>query len=106
MVMENLGFSDNTFDDFNSRCLFCSVSNPVAGFKEIRRVVKHEEKIIMLEHMRSDNPLIGSVLDIINPFAVRLSGANVNRNTVSNIEKAGLKIESEEYLLTDRKSVV
>src|SRR5690625_643665 len=108
MDIENLGFSDNTFDVVISSCVFCSVPNPVAGFKEIRRVVKHEGKIIMLEHMRSDNPLIGSVLDIINPFAVRLSGANVNRNTVSNIEKAGLKIESEEYLLTSimRKLVI
>src|SRR5699024_2644057 len=98
---ENLGFSDNTFDVVISSCVFCSVPNPVAGFKEIRRVVKHEGKIIMLEHMRSDNPLIGSVLDIINPFAVRLSGANVNRNTVSNIE-------SEVYLLTSimRKLVI
>ena len=100
MDIEQMDFSDNTFDFVISSCVFCSVPNPVAGFEEIRRVVKPGGKIIMLEHMRSENPLIGSVLDIINPFTVRLSGANVNRKTVSNIEKAGLKIENEEYLLT------
>src|SRR5699024_1302568 len=93
-------FSDNTFDFVISSCVFCSVPNPVAGFEEIRRVVKPGGKIIMLEHMRSENPLIGSVLDIINLFTVRLYRANVNRKTVSNIEKAGIKIESEEYMLT------
>src|SRR5699024_7440785 len=98
MDIEKLGLSDNTSDVVISSCVFCSVPNPVAGFKEIRRVVKHEWKIIMLDHMRSDDPLIDGVLDIINPLAVRLSGANVNRNTVSNIEKAGLKIDSEEHL--------
>src|SRR5690625_1378491 len=108
MDIENLGSSDNTFDVVISSCVLCLVPNPVAGFNEISRVVKPDVIIIMHEHMSTDTRLIGSVLDIIKPIAVRLSGDNVNRNTVSNIEKAELKIESEEYLLTSimRKLVI
>src|SRR5699024_8533810 len=100
MDIEQMDFSDNTFDFVISSCVFCSVPNPVAGFEEIRRVVKPVGKIIMLENMRSENTLIGIEIDNINTFTVRIYRANVNKKTDSNIEKAELKIESEEYLLT------
>lgn len=108
MDIEEMDFPDNTFDVVISSCVFCSVPNPVEGFKEIRRVVKPEGTIIMLEHMRSENQIVGKMLDLINPLAVRLSGANINRETISNIEKAGLKIKSQEYLMTSimRKLVI
>ncbi len=108
MNIEQIDFPDNTFDVVISSCVFCSVPNPIEGFKEIRRVVKPEGTIIMLEHMRSENQIVGKMLDLINPFAVRLSGANINRETISNIEKAGLKIVNQEYLMTSimRKLVI
>lgn len=54
----------------------------------------------MLEHMRSENCIIGAMLDIVNPLSTFVSGVNVNRNTVKNIEKAGMIVESERYLMT------
>lgn len=44
-----------------------------------------------MEHVRSENPLLGKVMDILNPLTVRLTGANINRDTVANLQKAGLK---------------
>lgn len=100
MDIEALDFPDDTFDVIVSTCVFCSVPNPVKGFKELRRVVKPKGKIVMLEHMRSENEVIGKALDLINPLATRLSGTNVNRRTMENIEKAGLHIIEESYLMT------
>lgn len=100
MNAEEMEFPDNTFDVVVSTCVFCSVPNPVRGLQEIRRVVKPEGKIIMLEHMRSNNKIVAKMLDMINPITVRMSGANVNRETIKNIEQAGLKIEEEQYLMT------
>jgi hypothetical protein len=37
-------------------------------------------------------------MDIINPIAVRIQGANINRRTIDNIEHAGLRIERVEDL--------
>src|SRR5690625_5496538 len=102
MDAEKIDFPDNTFDTVVSTCVFCSVPDPVKGLKEIRRVVKPEGKIVMLEHMRSENIVAGKMLDLINPLTIRIVGANVNRKTIENIEKAGLKIEQQSNL--DRKS--
>jgi len=100
MDAEKMDFPDNTFDNVVSTCVFCSVPDPVKGLKEIRRVVKPEGKIVMLEHMRSENIVAGKMLDLINPLTVRIVGANVNRKTIENIEKAGLKIEQQSNLKT------
>lgn len=100
MDIEQMEFPDNYFDTVISSCVFCSVPNPIAGLKEIRRVVKPEGKIIMLEHMRSENAFVGNALDLVNPLTVRLTGANVNRETVRNIEKSGMKIIHQQYLMT------
>jgi len=108
MDAQQMDFSDNTFDVVVSTCVFCSVPDPVKGFQEIRRVVKPEGKIVMLEHMRSNNIVVGKMLDLINPLTVRIVGANVNRKTIENIEKAGLKIEQQDYLMTSimRKLII
>lgn len=100
MDAEKIDFPDNTFDTVVSTCVFCSVPDPVKGLKEIRRVVKPEGKIVMLEHMRSENIVAGKMLDLINPLTIRIVGANVNRKTIENIEKAGLKIEQQSNLMT------
>lgn len=108
MDIQHMDFPDNTFDAVVSTCVFCSVPDPVKGFQEIRRVVKPDGKIVMLEHMRSENGLAGKMLDLINPLTVRIVGANVNRKTIKNIEKAGLKIEQQNYLMTSimRKLII
>lgn len=100
MDVQQMDFPDNTFDVIVSTCVFCSVPDPVMGFKEMRRVLMPEGKIVMLEHMRSENPVVGKMLDLVNPITVRMIGANVNRKTIENIEKARLTVEQESYLMT------
>lgn len=100
MDVQQMEFPDNSFDAVVTSCVFCSVPDPVKGLKEIRRVVKPEGTIVMLEHMRSENTFVGGVLDIINPLTIRLTGANVNRKTIESIEKAGLKVKCQRYLMT------
>lgn len=100
MDAQQMDFPDNTFDVVVSTCVFCSVPDPVAGFKEIRRVVKPNGKIVMLEHMRSEHPFAARILDAVNPLTVRIVGANVNRKTIENIEKAGLTVKEQNYLMT------
>lgn len=82
-------------------CLFCSVPDPIKGLREIRRVCKKDGKIIMLEHVRSKNKILGPVMDLLNPLVVRIVGANINRDTVKNLKSAGLKVEVEKDLMMD-----
>src|SRR5690625_5194779 len=93
MNIERMDFADNTFDAVVSTCVFCSVPNPIQVLKEIRRVVKKEGKVMMLEHMRSENVMFGKMLDLLNPLTVRLIGTNVNRATIKNIEQSGMTVK-------------
>ena len=96
MDAQTLEFSDNTFDAVVATCVFCSVPDPIKGLSELKRVCKPEGKVILLEHVRSENPLLGKIMDIIDPLSVRMIGPHINRRTVENISKAGLKIKSAE----------
>jgi len=56
-------------------------------------VVKPRGQILLLEHTRSPNQLLGVFMDLLNPLSIWFLGDNINRRTVENIEKAGLVIE-------------
>lgn len=85
-----LDFPDNNFDAVVATFVFCSVPDPVQGLSEVRRVVKPGGHVIILEHMRSSQPIAGLLMDLLNPLMVRMMGANINRRTVENVRKSGL----------------
>ncbi|MFD1774784.1 class I SAM-dependent methyltransferase [Paenibacillus rhizophilus] len=99
MDAQHMDFPDNSFDYVIATCVFCSVPDPVAGLMEIRRVCKPDGKVLLLEHMRSEQPFAGILMDLLNPITVRISGANINRRTLQNIEKAGFSIEENVPLM-------
>ena len=106
MDVQNLQFGDQSFDTVLATFVFCSVPDPIEGLKEIKRVCKNRGKIILLEHVRPSGKLLGKLFDTLNPFIVRLMGVNINRETVANLEKAGLKIEEERNLFNDIVKIV
>lgn len=97
--IQELPFPDNTFDTIVSTCVFCSVPDPLSGLKELKRVCKPDGRIVMLEHMRSDQKWVGIVMDLLNPLTVRLWGASINRKTINTIERSDLKIEKGTNLM-------
>jgi len=96
--VQQLDFPDGKFDSVVATFVFCSVPDPVLGLRELKRVVKPGGCVLLLEHMRSPNPFLGAVMDVLNPLVVRMMGANINRQTVENVRKAGLEIEQVEDL--------
>lgn len=100
MDIQALAFPDDSFDYVIATCVFCSVPDPVKGLRELGRVCKPDGEILMLEHMRSDNELVGKAMELINPVPVNIWGANIDRRTLDNINKAGLTIVEDEKLFT------
>jgi ubiquinone/menaquinone biosynthesis C-methylase UbiE len=96
--VQALEFPDANFDTVVATCVFCSVPDPVLGLRELKRVVKPGGQIILLEHMRSPNAVIGQIMDVLNPLVVRVMGANINRRTVENVQAAGWSIEQADDL--------
>ncbi len=101
MDAQHLTFPDNTFDAAVATFVFCSVPDPVQGLRELGRVVKPGGDIWLLEHVRIDRPVIGTLMDVLNPVVVRIVGANINRRTVENVRRAGLEIVSVDNLSGD-----
>ena len=96
--VQKLGFLDNAFDAAVGTFVFCPVPDPVLGLRELSRVVKPGGQIILLEHVRVNKPVVDRLMDLLDPLVVRLMGAHINRRTVENVEKAGLRIEQVEEL--------
>lgn len=92
MDVQRMDFPDHFFDTVVATCVFCTVPDPVRGFKEIKRVLRPGGHIILLEHVRSARPVPGRVMDLLNPLALALIGDNINRDTLANMKKAGLII--------------
>ncbi len=101
MDIQELEFQNNYFDFIVTSCVFCSVPDPVLGLKELKRVLKPDGKIYMLEHVKSQRLLIGQLMDLLNFIPRNIWGANINRYTEENIEKAGLEIKNIENLWLD-----
>jgi len=101
MDAQYLAFPDDHFDTVFATFVFCSVPDPVLGLRELRRVCKPGGRLLLLEHMRPGNPLLGFIFDILNPMVVRMMGANINRRTLENVLKAGWRIKEEALLSSD-----
>jgi len=99
--VRNLPFKDETFDTIFSSWVFCSVTDPVRGLIEVRRVLKKEGKLLMLEHVKSENKALGYLMDKSNPLAARLGVGDINRDTLANLRKAGFKVKEERNLAYD-----
>jgi ubiquinone/menaquinone biosynthesis C-methylase UbiE len=96
--VQNMEFPDDTFDTAVATYVFCSVTDSILGLKEVLRVIKPGGNALFIEHVRSENPLIGALMDLVNPLVVHTMGPNINRHTVHNIQQAEFNIEKVEDL--------
>lgn len=99
--VQALPFADGSFDTVVGTFVFCSVPDPVLGLREIRRVLVPGGKLVLLEHVLSHKPLLRPAMHIANPLVVRLMGANINRETIANVARAGFTRVTTETLWLD-----
>ncbi|MCD0460788.1 class I SAM-dependent methyltransferase [Roseiconus lacunae] len=72
MNAENLDFEDNQFDVVTSFHTVSVVSNPARMMREIVRVCRPGGQILIINHFRSENPLIAKVVDSAGNVTRRL----------------------------------
>jgi len=92
MDAQHLGFKRDSFDTVVATFVYCSVPDPTRGFTELERVCKPDGRILLVEHVRSAGRIRGRIMDAANPLLARLIGFNINRDTVGNVRRAGLKV--------------
>jgi phosphatidylethanolamine/phosphatidyl-N-methylethanolamine N-methyltransferase len=87
-----LPFADQAFDTAVATFVFCSVPDPVTCLREMARVVKPAGRILLLDHVRIDRPLIGPLMDRLNHATVRLAGEHINHRMDEFAQEAGFEI--------------
>lgn len=95
-----LPFPDSSFDTVVTSCTMCSVPDPVRALRELHRVLRPEGKgeeglergrLLMFEHVRSRQFLLGWTLDLMTLWT-RRTGTEMNRDTLANTRAAGFRI--------------
>jgi ubiquinone/menaquinone biosynthesis C-methylase UbiE len=100
MDVQALEFTDETFDTAVTVCTFCSVPDPIRGLCELYRCLKPGGQLLMFEHVRSRVGPIAILQDLMTPIS-RLVGPEMNRDTVSNVLRAGFDLLSEANVYVD-----
>lgn len=90
MDAQTLGFPEKCFDTVVSSLTLCTFPDPVAALEEMQRVCREDGKILLLEHGRSSNRLIGRFQDVREDSHAKRLGCHWNREPLELVERAGL----------------
>lgn len=91
---EALPFRAATFDTSVVALAMCTIPRPTLALSEIRRVLRRDGTLRMLEHVRLDHPVLGRLQDWVTPLWRRIAGGcHLDRRTVSLVAGAGFSVE-------------
>lgn len=99
--VQQLPYTDNSFDEVVGTFIFCSVPDPVKGLKEALRVTKPGSHLYLLEHMLAGNNWLAAIMKKVDPIFHYITGVHIARETLTNIEKAGWEILNADKLISN-----
>ena len=91
MDAEALAFADATFDCVVETLALCTIPDPVAALKEMKRVCKADGKILLLDHGSSSNRLLHSLQEHSSPWWLKVAHCHLTRNPLALMQQAGLE---------------
>ncbi len=94
---EALPVTDDTFDTVVTNWTLCSLPDPLAGLREIRRVLKPDGRFLFLEHGRAEDPRLARRQERLTPLQRLLAGGcRLDLRIDALIRDAGLRITALE----------
>jgi len=92
MDASGMDFADGEFDATLATYVISAVPDPVAVLREMRRVTKPGGTIVILNHFRSQNPVMRRIEDALAPVCAHL-GWKTNLALTPLLETVGLSPE-------------
>jgi ubiquinone/menaquinone biosynthesis C-methylase UbiE len=93
--VESLPFADGTFESAVATLVFCSVTDPMRGLREVRRVLKPGGMLLLIEHVRAQGTFAQQLQNFITPVTKRVAGnCHWNRDTERSVINADFEIEN------------
>lgn len=98
--VDSLAFPDSYFDTVIDTFSMCVFSNPQKAISEMKRVLKSDGKLLLLEHTKSQLPGLGTYQDIVaKPVKALGKGCAWNQNVDQIISDNGLNVKTRESRL-------
>jgi ubiquinone/menaquinone biosynthesis C-methylase UbiE len=95
---EALPFRDRAFDTVVSALVFCSVGDVPRGLAEVRRVLRPDGVLRLLEHVRATGRVAAWLQDRTQPaWTWFTGGCHPNRDTEAAVRAAGFEIDPATY---------
>ena len=90
---EDLPFPDASFDAVVGTLVFCTIPDAPRALQEVRRVLKPNGSLRLVEHVRAKNPVGRALMRAANPFWHWMTGGcNINRDTLDAVRAAGFQV--------------
>jgi SAM-dependent methyltransferase len=90
---EALPFPDASFDVVVSTMVLCTVDDPAAAVRELRRVLRPDGRLVFIEHVRADSARLARWQDRLErPWRAFAAGCRCNQPTLAVLERGGLRV--------------
>ena len=91
---QRLPFPNDHFDAVVGTLVFCSIPQPELALAEIKRVLRPNGRLLLLEHTRGHGNISRRFTDWAQPLWFALQGeCHLNRETAVTVQNAGFTIE-------------
>jgi ubiquinone/menaquinone biosynthesis C-methylase UbiE len=89
-------FADDAFDTVTASLVLCTVPDAAAALREMSRVCRPNGRIVLLEHVRAPNWLVGGLQRVVAPLQVRHMGCHLDRPTDRLVRELGFAVERDD----------
>src|SRR5689334_13089096 len=89
---ETLPFEDRSLDTIVATLVLCTVDDPDRVASEIARLLREDGRLLVLEHVRSDDSRLARWQDrLAGPWGWMAGGCHPNRDTIGVLRAAGIE---------------
>lgn len=90
---QQLPFANHMFDNVVGTLVFCSIPDPMRALSEVRRVLRPNGHLLLLEHVRGLTPVMRRLTDWLHPLWFAMQGeCHLNRETANTVAAADFEI--------------